>query len=132
LIQHGKEAGLSGTSPHADRLFSQQTGTKLMLLVKGTPYQIKVWEALLRIPFGEHLLPGSIGAYPKSTGSPGHRSCRGKKTGGLPDSLSPGGSKDRRNQWQPMGIGSKIGHDRMGGGSTLAALKLVCIHTFSS
>ena len=45
----------SSTQPYADRLFSR-TGTKprkpLPLLLKGTNFQIKVWEALLRIPEG--------------------------------------------------------------------------------
>lgn len=57
LHQHWNESKLEHnpgvTSPLAEGLFSQQTGTKLKLLVKGTSYQLKVWEALLRIPFGE-------------------------------------------------------------------------------
>jgi AraC family transcriptional regulator of adaptative response/methylated-DNA-[protein]-cysteine methyltransferase len=41
------------TRPIAEGLFVPQSGPELKLLVKGTPYQLKVWEALLKIPFGE-------------------------------------------------------------------------------
>jgi AraC family transcriptional regulator, regulatory protein of adaptative response / methylated-DNA-[protein]-cysteine methyltransferase len=36
-----------------DRIFEKKIGDKLHLLVKGTNFQVKVWEALLRIPTGE-------------------------------------------------------------------------------
>jgi len=41
------------TAPLAEGLFSQSTATPLKLLVRGTPFQLKVWEALLKIPFGD-------------------------------------------------------------------------------
>jgi len=41
------------TTPLAEGLFSQKSTAPLKLLVKGTPFQLKVWEALLKIPFGE-------------------------------------------------------------------------------
>ena len=41
------------TGPTATRLFSPGISPRLKLLVKGTPFQLKVWEALLKIPFGE-------------------------------------------------------------------------------
>ncbi len=57
LRQHWNESKLEHnpgfTGPLAEGLFSQHTGSELKLLVKGTPYQLKVWEALLKIPFGE-------------------------------------------------------------------------------
>lgn len=41
------------TSHYADRIFRQASAPeKLHLLVKGTNFQIKVWEALLRLPMG--------------------------------------------------------------------------------
>lgn len=44
-------------APHwAERIFRPQVGAAqnpLPLVLKGTPFQIKVWEALLRIPLGE-------------------------------------------------------------------------------
>ncbi|HNP76303.1 MAG: methylated-DNA--[protein]-cysteine S-methyltransferase [Cyclobacteriaceae bacterium] len=41
------------TSHYADRIFGQSAAPeKLHLLVKGTNFQIKVWEALLRLPMG--------------------------------------------------------------------------------
>ncbi len=36
----------------AQTIFDAKTKSKLNLLVKGTKFQIKVWEALLKIPFG--------------------------------------------------------------------------------
>jgi len=41
------------TAPLAKGLFSHESTVPLRLLVKGTPFQLKVWEALLKIPFGE-------------------------------------------------------------------------------
>lgn len=55
------------TSPLADELFSQGPETPLKLLVKGTPFQLKVWEALLKIPFGELV---SYQAVSKHVGNP--------------------------------------------------------------
>ena len=57
LRQHWRESKLEHnprfTFPLAKELFSQGPATPLNLLVKGTPYQLKVWETLLKIPFGE-------------------------------------------------------------------------------
>lgn len=57
LRQHWNESKLVHdprfTTPLSESLFSQDLTTPLKLLVKGTPFQIKVWEALLKIPFGE-------------------------------------------------------------------------------
>jgi AraC family transcriptional regulator of adaptative response/methylated-DNA-[protein]-cysteine methyltransferase len=41
------------TTSLAKQLFSYESKAPLKLLVKGTPFQLKVWEALLKIPFGE-------------------------------------------------------------------------------
>jgi AraC family transcriptional regulator of adaptative response/methylated-DNA-[protein]-cysteine methyltransferase len=45
----------TATAPFAARAFSFDRGDKkpLPLLIRGTNFQIKVWEALLRIPFGQ-------------------------------------------------------------------------------
>jgi AraC family transcriptional regulator of adaptative response/methylated-DNA-[protein]-cysteine methyltransferase len=40
------------TQHFIDQIFQKQTAKKLHLLVKGTNFQVKVWEALLRIPMG--------------------------------------------------------------------------------
>jgi AraC family transcriptional regulator of adaptative response/methylated-DNA-[protein]-cysteine methyltransferase len=52
LLRRDKAA----TRCHAERLFKPQGatpgGAPLKLWVKGTNFQIKVWEALLRVPFG--------------------------------------------------------------------------------
>jgi AraC family transcriptional regulator of adaptative response/methylated-DNA-[protein]-cysteine methyltransferase len=37
----------------ASRIFSPTSPEPVRLLARGTPYQLKVWEALLKIPFGE-------------------------------------------------------------------------------
>jgi len=41
------------TAEMVERVFGQRTPGKLHLLVKGTNFQVKVWEALLRIPMGK-------------------------------------------------------------------------------
>jgi AraC family transcriptional regulator of adaptative response/methylated-DNA-[protein]-cysteine methyltransferase len=48
LIEDG-----SRTRPIIDQIFSQPLRTSLTLHLRGTNFQIKVWEALLRIPTGE-------------------------------------------------------------------------------
>jgi len=41
------------TNTLAGKIFNpQDTGSSFSLLVKGTPFQVKIWEALLKIPFG--------------------------------------------------------------------------------
>jgi len=83
LSEIAHEAGLSGTG-------------RLHILVKGTPFQLKVWEALLKIPYGalvsyqtvsEHVnnprglqaTGGAIGKNPVAFLIPCHRVVR--KTG---------------------------------------------------
>ena len=41
------------TLPIASKLFRPEASDPVHLLVRGTPFQLKVWEALLKIPFGE-------------------------------------------------------------------------------
>lgn len=84
------------TTPVAKQLFSNGIRTPLKLLVKGTPFQLKVWEALLKIPSGtlvsyqavsEHVnnprglqaTGGAIGKNPIAYLIPCHRVVR--KTG---------------------------------------------------
>lgn len=43
---------LASTRTVVERIFSKQPGSKLNLLVKGTNFQVKVWEALLKLPTG--------------------------------------------------------------------------------
>ncbi len=40
------------TQAFVQNLFSAALKNNIKLLVKGTPFQLKVWEALLKIPFG--------------------------------------------------------------------------------
>jgi len=40
------------TQPYLTQIFNPTTSEKLNVLVQGTPFQIKVWEALLQIPEG--------------------------------------------------------------------------------
>lgn len=58
-----------GTADVAARAFAFDTGDRppLSLLLRGTNFQIKVWEALLRIPFG-HLV--SYGGIAQAIGQP--------------------------------------------------------------
>jgi len=41
------------TAPITRQIFSSRTGTRLTLHLRGTNFQLKVWEALLRLPPGE-------------------------------------------------------------------------------
>ena len=56
-------ADAGATAPYVDRIFAPQSdATPLPLLVKRTNLQVRVWEALLRIPPGETATYGSIAA----------------------------------------------------------------------
>lgn len=102
LRQHWNESKLEHdprfTAPLAEGLFAQDKATPFKVLVKGTPYQMKVWEALLKIPFGElvsyqavsehvqnpqglQATGGAIGKNPVAFLIPCHRVVR--KTGAI-------------------------------------------------
>ena len=51
------------TAPLARGLFSLESTPPLNLLVKGTPFQLKVWEALLKIPFGKLVSYQAVSEY---------------------------------------------------------------------
>lgn len=84
----------AGTQPLADQIFARARGDRrrepLRLDLRGTNFQIKVWEALLRIPFGRvatyqdvavatgaptaaRAVGGAVGANPISLVIPCHR-----------------------------------------------------------
>ncbi len=82
------------TRPYAERAFGGSSGGRLDLVLRGTPFQIKVWEALLRIPPGAlvtyeglavrigkpgaaRAVAGAVGANPVSWLIPCHRVIRG-------------------------------------------------------
>jgi len=53
----------AATAPVAERLFgplASRSGGALALLVKGSNFQVKVWRALLDLPFGSLVTYGSI------------------------------------------------------------------------
>jgi len=83
----------AATAPYARRAFAEGDGT-LRLVLRGTPFQLKVWEALMRIPPGavvsyerlaQHLgkpraaraVAGAIALNPVSWIVPCHRVIRG-------------------------------------------------------
>ena len=51
-----------------NRLFLLKEGRTFNLLLKGTPFQLKVWETLLKIPFGKII---SYSALARMAGTPG-------------------------------------------------------------
>lgn len=54
---------------------------ELPLVVEGTPFRVKVWRALERIPFGETVSYGQVGAW---IGSPGSSRAVGMACGSNP------------------------------------------------
>lgn len=55
------------TQTHIQRIFKPEPGQdKIQLLVQGTSFQIKVWEALVNIPFGQ------VSSYEQLAGKIGH------------------------------------------------------------
>jgi len=70
------------TQPFIDKIFSNSDRTQpLTLLLKGTNFQIKVWEALLKIPSGRMMSYGDIA---KMIGQPGAARAVGRAIGDNP------------------------------------------------
>jgi AraC family transcriptional regulator of adaptative response/methylated-DNA-[protein]-cysteine methyltransferase len=53
---------VSFTRLFIDQVFYQSANKKIHLFVKGTNFQVKVWEALLRIPMGSLTTYQGVGA----------------------------------------------------------------------
>jgi AraC family transcriptional regulator of adaptative response/methylated-DNA-[protein]-cysteine methyltransferase len=63
------EEGRRATAPYAERIFPTREAVEprpLSVLVKGTNFQLQVWEALLRIP------PGAVATYEDLATAIGH------------------------------------------------------------
>ena len=69
----------AATLPYADAAFGQRRGTEpLRLFAKGTPFQIQVWRALMRIPDGSAVSYGELAA---ELGRPGSGRAVGRACG---------------------------------------------------
>lgn len=74
----------AATLPYARAIFTEQAehaATPMPLLLKGTNFQIKVWEALLRIPAGT---TSSYAALARAIGQPGAARAVGNAVGANP------------------------------------------------
>jgi len=72
---------IAATKNMAENIFAPGKKEQIKLLVKGTPFQVKVWEALLKIPFG------SLSSYQtiaNAVGSPGGTRAVGSAIGANP------------------------------------------------
>jgi AraC family transcriptional regulator, regulatory protein of adaptative response / methylated-DNA-[protein]-cysteine methyltransferase len=85
LQSHWKNAIIkknsAATKSIAENIFSTDKKDEIKLLVKGTPFQIKVWEAVLKIPFG------SVASYQNianSLGNPNANRAVGTAIGSNP------------------------------------------------
>jgi AraC family transcriptional regulator of adaptative response/methylated-DNA-[protein]-cysteine methyltransferase len=70
-----------GTAAIAAEIFAPERKKNLSLFLKGTSFQLKVWEALLRIPPGHRLSYGDIAAR---VGNPGASRAVGTAVGSNP------------------------------------------------
>lgn len=71
----------SATSALAEKIFTAGKKNEFKLLVRGTPFQVKVWEALLKIPFGTL---SSYSDIAKAIESPGATRAVGSAIGNNP------------------------------------------------
>ncbi len=89
LERHVPEASLVDWLPALDKVVSELdeyfAGTRLQFTLpldrRGTPFQLAVWEATLRIPFGETRTYGEIA---RSVGRPGAARAVGAASGANP------------------------------------------------
>ena len=64
-----------------NRIFSDAHRQSLPLWLRGSPFQLKVWEALMQIPEGAHVTYGQLA---KAIGSPGSARAVGSAVGSNP------------------------------------------------
>ncbi|HMK68886.1 MAG TPA: methylated-DNA--[protein]-cysteine S-methyltransferase, partial [Stellaceae bacterium] len=76
--------GTAETARRAFRFALAQPGDPPRLLLRGTNFEIKVWEALLRIPLGE---VASYGQVARAIGEPTAQRAVGRAVGSNPISL---------------------------------------------
>ncbi|HXB39729.1 MAG TPA: methylated-DNA--[protein]-cysteine S-methyltransferase [Bacteroidia bacterium] len=69
------------TKYFSENIFEKEQNKNIKLFVKGTPFQLKVWEALLKIPFGVLV---SYQTIANSVGSPGGMRAVGNAVGANP------------------------------------------------
>lgn len=66
------------TGEIAEHLFIPGTRVNVPLLAAGSPFQLKVWEYLLSVPFGERVTYGQVA---EAIGSPGASQAAGNAAG---------------------------------------------------
>jgi len=71
----------NSTKHFAESIFEKGADKNMKLLVKGTAFQLKVWEALLKIPFGSLT---SYQTIAQAVGSPGGMRAVGSAVGANP------------------------------------------------
>lgn len=71
----------AGAESWLGRIFARSPSAPLPLWLRGSPFQLKVWEALLRIPEGRHTTYGRLAA---SIGKPGAARAVGSAIGSNP------------------------------------------------
>ena len=74
-------AGTAAVSEHLFRPLASQSGRALALLVKGSNFQVKVWRALLELPFGSLATYGDVAGQ---IGAPGSARAVGTAIGANP------------------------------------------------
>ena len=110
-------------NPHAGREAIQQifyplhnkAQNPLKILLKGTNFQIKVWEALLRIPEGAAVSYSALAKAGRTSRRPaGSRHCGRAKSRRLSDSLPPGPESQWRHRWLSLGNNPQTGDSGAG------------------
>ena len=105
-------------------IFGSATATlpAIKLHLKGTSFQLKVWEALLKIPTpaGDQIL-STYGQIAKNIQLPNANRAVGSAIGDNPsrrlfNSMPPRDQINRRVWSLPLGINPQVGHDWLGGG----------------
>jgi len=73
LSEQWPDANLSEDSQQADakltEIFAEEEHKKLKIWLRGSPFQLQVWEALLNIPAGTHCTYGQLASFAGKTGA---------------------------------------------------------------
>lgn len=76
LLEHNEQA-----NQKLEEIFNQAEHKQLKIWLRGSPFQLKVWEALLKIPAGTH---GTYGQLASISGHPGASRATGSAIGRNP------------------------------------------------
>ena len=119
---------LAATAPYAARIFDParwRAEQPLRVVMIGTDFQVRVWEALLKIPMGKACsYSGHRPQHRPAGGQPRGRRCGRRQPAVLRGAVPPGARQVRRAHRLPLGADAQARYPRLGGRTARARCRL--------